>query len=113
VKHLSNGEGSRGRTYEVRHTAWLKREAGPVECAIRYDGTAVEESRMAEDAQVDGRTTRRGFLKRAALAGAAASALGLLSRQPFGKGKSGDRSIPADIPGAGSIFQPRNDGRRP
>ena len=60
----------------------------------------------------DRRTARRGFLKRVALLGAAASALGILSRRPFSGSKSGDRSIPANLPGAGSIFQPRNDGRR-
>ncbi len=56
-------------------------------------------------------TTRRGFLKRVALVGAAASALGLLARRPFG-GFGQGRSIPADLPGKGSIFQPRNDTRR-
>ena len=60
----------------------------------------------------EGTTTRRGFLKRVALVGAAASALGLLTRRPFRGSKSGDRSIPANLPGLGSIFQPRNDGRR-
>ncbi len=67
---------------------------------------------MADETVAKGTTTRRGFLKRAALAGAAASALGLLSRGPFAGSKSGDRSIPAGLPGAGSIFQPKNDGRR-
>ncbi|MEE8519205.1 MAG: twin-arginine translocation signal domain-containing protein [Dehalococcoidia bacterium] len=57
-------------------------------------------------------TTRRGFLKRVAIIGAAASALGLLSRGPFSRAKSTDRSVPPNLPGAGSIFQPRNDGRR-
>jgi hypothetical protein len=66
----------------------------------------------ATGAENDGGTTRRGFLKRVALVGAAASALGLLSRRPFRGSKSGDRSIPANVPGLGSIFQPRNDGRR-
>lgn len=55
--------------------------------------------------------TRRGFLKRVALAGAAASALGILARGRFaGIGQQG-RSMPADLPGAGSIFQPRGDTR--
>jgi hypothetical protein len=66
----------------------------------------------ATAAENDGATTRRGFLKRAALVGAAASALGLLTRRPFRGSKSGDRSIPANLPGLGSIFQPRNDGRK-
>ena len=54
--------------------------------------------------------TRRGFLKRVALVGAAASALGILSKGRIGIGQSG-RSTPADLPGAGSIFQPRGDTR--
>jgi hypothetical protein len=66
---------------------------------------------MANDAARKPTTTRRGFLKRVALAGAAASALGLLSRGPFAGSKTGDRSIPSGLPGAGSIFQPKNDGR--
>ena len=41
----------------------------------------------------------------------AASALGLLSRGKIaGIGREG-RTLPADLPGAGSIFQPRNDAR--
>jgi hypothetical protein len=67
---------------------------------------------MASESEAGGKTSRRGFLKRAALAGAAASALGLLTKNPFRGSKTGDKSIPADLPGAGSIFQPRNDGRR-
>jgi hypothetical protein len=58
------------------------------------------------------KTTRRGFLKRVAIAGAAASALGLLARRPFAGSKTGDRSIPPSIPGKNSIFQPRNDDRK-
>ena len=55
--------------------------------------------------------SRRGFLKRVALAGAAASALGVLARgRAAGIGKQG-RSTPAGLPGDGSIFQPRGDGR--
>ena len=57
-------------------------------------------------------TSRRGFLKRIAIVGAAASALGLLSRRPFGSPRASDRSIPPDLPGQGSIFQPRNDRRQ-
>ena len=68
---------------------------------------------MGNDAIAKGATTRRGFLKRIALVGAAASALGLLSRGPLAGSKTGDRSIPSGLPGAGSIFQPKNDGRRP
>lgn len=70
---------------------------------------------MSDLTQVAGKeqgTTRRGFLKRVALVGAAASALGLLTRGPFARTKSTDRSVPADLPGIGSIFQPRNDERR-
>ena len=66
---------------------------------------------MAGASDAAGKTTRRGFLKGAALAGAAASAWGLLSKRPFAGSKAGDRSIPPTLPGAGSIFQPRNDGR--
>ena len=57
-------------------------------------------------------TGRRSFLKRAAAAAAALAALGLLSRRPWSRGQNSSRSIPADVPGAGSIFQPRNDRRR-
>ena len=69
---------------------------------------------MSDSAQATGKeqgTTRRGFLKRVAIIGAAASALGLLARGPLSRAKSNDRSVPADLPGVGSIFQPRNDGR--
>ena len=57
-------------------------------------------------------TGRRSFLKRAALAALALSALSLLSRRPWSRNRSSSRSIPPDVPGAGSIFQPRNDTRR-
>ncbi len=66
---------------------------------------------MAEASEAAGKSTRRGFLKRVALVGVAASAWGLLSKRPFAGSKAGDRSIPPSLPGAGSIFQPRNDGR--
>lgn len=56
-------------------------------------------------------TSRRGFLKRMAIIGAAVSVLPLL-RNPFASATEGKRPIPADLPGAGSIFQPRNDNRR-
>ena len=56
---------------------------------------------------------RRSFLKRVAFIGAAGAALGLLARRPFGDPRRKGRSIPADLPGAGSIFQPRNDLRPP
>ena len=59
-----------------------------------------------------GPTGRRSFLKRAVAAAAALSALSLLSRGPWSRNRSSSRSIPPDVPGAGSIFQPRNDGRR-
>ena len=55
--------------------------------------------------------TRRGFLKRAALVGAAASALGILSRGRIGGIGQQGRSTRADLQGAGSIFQPRGDTR--
>ena len=55
--------------------------------------------------------SRRGFLKRLALVGAALSALPLL-RSPFARAGQGPRPLPADLPGDGSIFQPRNDNRR-
>jgi hypothetical protein len=57
-------------------------------------------------------TDRRNFLKRIAVAGAAAAALGILIRRPFGKARRDGKSVPADLPGAGSIFQPRGDRRR-
>ena len=56
-------------------------------------------------------SSRRTFLKRLAVIGAAVSALPLL-RIPFARSNQGGRSIPADLPGDGSIFQPRNDTRR-
>ena len=56
-------------------------------------------------------TDRRGFLKRAAFIAAAGAALGLLARRPFGDPRRTGRSIPANLPGIGSIFQPRNDLR--
>ena len=57
-------------------------------------------------------TGRRSFLKRVAAAAVALSALSLLSRRPWSRNRSSSRSIPPDVPGAGSIFQPRNDTRR-
>ena len=57
-------------------------------------------------------TDRRGFIKRAALLGMAVSALALLARRPFGDPRRKGRTIPADLPGPGSIFQPRDDIRR-
>ena len=68
---------------------------------------------MSHEAQPTsaGALSRRGFLKGAAIAGMAASALGLLARGKIaGIGREG-RTLPADLPGAGSIFQPRNDAR--
>ena len=67
---------------------------------------------MASKPEAEDRASRRGFLKRAALAGAAASALVLLGKRPLRGSKSGDKSIPANLPGAGSIFQPAGDSRR-
>lgn len=72
----------------------------------RYAMAMTEESQVA----VNRATTRRNFLKFAVLAGAAASAVGLLARGPLSR--KGGRSIPADIPGDGSIFQPLDDGRK-
>lgn len=54
---------------------------------------------------------RRTFLKRLALGLAALGAFAALNRRPMGGLKRDRRSIPADLPGKGSIFQPRNDGR--
>ena len=68
---------------------------------------------MSDEFQLVNENTvgRRGFLKKIALLGAAASALGILSRgRLMGVGQQG-RTTPADLPGAGSIFQPRNDTR--
>ena len=55
--------------------------------------------------------SRRGFLKRAAIGAAAVALYMFISRRPFGFARGGHRPIPADLPGAGSIFQPRNDRR--
>jgi len=67
---------------------------------------------MAQNSARDLRSDRRGFLKKVALLGLAASALGILSRRPFGDPRRKTRSIPSGLPGAGSIFQPRGDTRR-
>ena len=37
----------------------------------------------------------------------------VLTRRPFGGAKRQSRSIPANLPSHGSIFQPRNDRRSP
>ncbi len=66
---------------------------------------------QSADSPLVGKTDRRGFLKGVALVGAGLAAIGVLSRRPFGGNKRSGRSIPADVPGAGSIFQPRNDKR--
>jgi len=67
-------------------------------------------SEALNDSLVGG-TTRRGLLKRIALIGAAASAWSLLARNPFAAAQR-SRSVPPELPGSGSIFQPRNDQRR-
>ena len=66
----------------------------------------------AQQANREKETDRRGFLKRVAIAGAAAAALGILVRRPFGGSRRDGNSVPSDLPGAGSIFQPRGDRRR-
>ncbi|MEX2599755.1 MAG: twin-arginine translocation signal domain-containing protein [Dehalococcoidia bacterium] len=58
-----------------------------------------------------GSSSRRTFLKQLAVVGAAITALPLL-RNPFARASESPRNIPADLPGEGSIFQPRNDNRR-
>ena len=55
--------------------------------------------------------SRRGFLKRVAVGAAALALYTFISRRPFGFARGGHRPIPAGLPGAGSIFQPRNDRR--
>lgn len=67
---------------------------------------------MAQNPSESLRSDRRGFLKRVALLGLAATALGVLSRRPFGDPRRKGRSIPSDLPGVGSIFQPLGDTRR-
>ena len=57
-------------------------------------------------------TSRRSFLKKLAIVGAAVSALPLLKGPFIRQAGSNTRAIPADLPGEGSIFQPRNDTRR-
>ena len=54
---------------------------------------------------------RRSFLKRIAFGVAALGAYAVLSKRPFGGAKRVGRSIPADLPGEGSSFQPRGDAR--
>jgi hypothetical protein len=56
-------------------------------------------------------TNRRTLLKRFALGLAAIGAYAALTRRPLGGIKRRGRSIPAELPGEGSIFQPRNDRR--
>ena len=57
------------------------------------------------------RYERRGFLKRLAIGVAALGAYGILTKRPFGGLKRQGRNIPSDLPGKGSIFQPRGDRR--
>jgi hypothetical protein len=57
-------------------------------------------------------TERRSFLKRVVLGLAAVGAYAVLAKRPFGGAKRDGRSIPPDLPGEGSIFQPRYDRRR-
>ena len=57
-------------------------------------------------------SNRRTLLKRIALGLAALGAYAALNRRPIATVKRGRRSIPANLPGEGSIFRPRND-RRP
>ena len=60
----------------------------------------------------DLRTTgRRNFLKRVAIGLAAAAAYAILTRRPLGGTRRDRSSIPAELPGKGSIFQPRGDRR--
>ena len=61
--------------------------------------------------QVHPGTNRRTLLKRIALGLAALGAYAVLNRRPLGGIKRRSRSIPAELPGEGSIFQPRNDRR--
>ena len=54
---------------------------------------------------------RRSFLKKVVIGLAAVGAYAVLARRPFGGAKRARRSITANLPGEGSIFQPRGDGR--
>ena len=65
----------------------------------------------ATEAARPDRNGRRTLLKRIALGVAALGAYAALNRRPIASVKRGRRSIPADLPGEGSIFQPRNDQR--
>ena len=56
---------------------------------------------------------RRGFLKRVLIGAAAVGAYIILTKRPFGGAQRQSRSIPANLPGKGSIFRPRNDRRSP
>lgn len=81
-------------------------------CAVAGLATGAQQTMAGQnEASTRNTVTRRGFLKRAALVGAAASALGILSRGRIGGIGQQGRSTPADLPGAGSIFQPRGDTR--
>ena len=66
----------------------------------------------AADAAASRSPDRRRFLKRVAVGLAAAAAYTVLSKRPWGGARRDRRSIPAGLPGKGSIFQPRNDRRK-
>jgi hypothetical protein len=66
---------------------------------------------MLNTLQIAQTGNRRTFLKRVAIGLAAVGAYTLLTKRPFGGTKQEGRSIPANLPGAGSIFQPRGDRR--
>ena len=100
---------------EERHLPQLQSPFAPlqycIDARVAHLPTGVRSLMFSETTPTpENAVTRRGFLKRVALLGAAASALGILSRGPLGS-LGERRSTPAGLPGEGSIFQPRNDTR--
>jgi hypothetical protein len=55
---------------------------------------------------------RRGFLKWLALGAAGAAAYSFISRKVLPGVNANSKPIPSNLPGTGSIFQPRGDRRR-
>ena len=64
---------------------------------------------MGEENRVLRHLSRRDFVRNVSLGGFAMLAWGLFRRGiPF---SGSQRTVPKDLPGKGSIFQPRNDPR--
>ena len=85
---------------------------GGVESAVPYTPHSTGGAMASEPRSADTKGNyRRTFLKRVALGLAAIGAYAALAKRPFGGSKRDGRSMPADLPGSGSIFQPRGDRR--